>query len=127
MASSNMTADTIKVYAQHLASALTGYSHQVLSDRRSTATHFVLFIFASLFFVFLRRRFFSPISHIPGPYLASVSRLWHLKQIWSGKQNMKLVEQHDKYGRFSQNRSNRSSNPLQISYKLELGNSLAAG
>lgn len=45
-----------------------------------------------------RRRFFSPISSIPGPFLSSITRLWHLKQIASGKQNLKLIEQHDKHG-----------------------------
>lgn len=46
----------------------------------------------------VRRRFFSPIRSIPGPFLASISRLWHLKQVASGKQNLKLIEQHDKHG-----------------------------
>ncbi|KAK2614000.1 hypothetical protein N8I77_000862 [Diaporthe amygdali] len=48
----------------------------------------------------LRRLFFSPINSIPGPFLASISRLWHLKQVASGKQNLKLIEQHDKHGCF---------------------------
>lgn len=46
----------------------------------------------------IRRRFFSPIRSIPGPFWASISRLWHLKQVASGKQNLKLIEQHDKHG-----------------------------
>lgn len=46
------------------------------------------------------RRFFSPISSIPGPFLASITRLWHLRQVSSGKQNLKLIEQHDKHGNF---------------------------
>lgn len=46
----------------------------------------------------IRRRFFSPIRSIPGPFWGSVTRLWHLKQVASGKQNLKLIEQHDKHG-----------------------------
>lgn len=46
----------------------------------------------------IRRRFFSPISSIPGPFLASITRLWHLRQVASGKQNLELIEQHDKHG-----------------------------
>lgn len=46
----------------------------------------------------IRRRFFSPIRSIPGPFWASISRLWHLKQVASGKQNLRLIEQHDKHG-----------------------------
>lgn len=46
----------------------------------------------------IHRRFFSPISSIPGPFLASITRLWHLRQVASGKQNLKLIEQHEKHG-----------------------------
>lgn len=46
----------------------------------------------------VHRRFFSPISSIPGPLLASITRLWHLRQVASGKQNLKLIEQHEKHG-----------------------------
>lgn len=46
----------------------------------------------------IRRRFLSPIRSIPGPFFASITRLWHLKQVASGKQNLKLIEQHDKHG-----------------------------
>ncbi|KAI1846989.1 hypothetical protein JX265_006814 [Neoarthrinium moseri] len=60
----------------------------------------VLLVTAALFFISLRRRYFSPISHIPGPFLASITRFWHLRQIWSGRQNLKLLEQHEKYGCF---------------------------
>ncbi|RYP51953.1 hypothetical protein DL768_002829 [Monosporascus sp. mg162] len=38
--------------------------------------------------------------HIPGPFLASFSRLWHLRQIWNGDQNLALIKAHDKYGHF---------------------------
>ncbi|KAK7942902.1 cytochrome P450 [Apiospora aurea] len=66
----------------------------------STLAHLGLFLAASLFLVSVGRRYQSPISHIPGPFLASFSRLWHLRQIWSGKQNLKLIEQHDHHGHF---------------------------
>ncbi|KAK8084910.1 cytochrome p450 [Apiospora hydei] len=65
----------------------------------STLAHLGLFLAAALFLVSVRRRYQSPISHIPGPFLASFSRLWHLRQIWSGKQNLKLIEQHDHHGK----------------------------
>ncbi|KAI1073369.1 cytochrome P450 [Whalleya microplaca] len=48
----------------------------------------------------IRRRYFLPISHIPGPFLASFTRLWHIRQIMIGDQNMKLVELHEKHGHF---------------------------
>ncbi|RYP56588.1 hypothetical protein DL769_009907 [Monosporascus sp. CRB-8-3] len=64
------------------------------------SVHFLLFLVPVLFLVFVRRRYFSPLSHIPGPFLASFSRLWHLRQIWNGDQNLALIKAHDKYGHF---------------------------
>lgn len=54
----------------------------------------VIFLLA----VIVRRRYFSPISSIPGPFLASFSRLWHLRQIWRGDQHIALAKQHEKHG-----------------------------
>ncbi|KAK8053796.1 cytochrome P450 [Apiospora saccharicola] len=71
----------------------------------SILTHLGLFLAATLFLVSVRQRYLSPISHIPGPFLASFSRLWHLCQIWSGKQNLRLIEQHDRHGESSHIRS----------------------
>ncbi|KAH9903596.1 cytochrome P450 [Xylariomycetidae sp. FL2044] len=62
--------------------------------------HVLIVLCTSLVLVFVRRRYFAPISHVPGPFLASFSRFWHLRQIWQGHQNLKLIEQHDKYGHF---------------------------
>lgn len=44
------------------------------------------------------RRYFSPLSDIPGPFLASVTRLWHIATIVKGKQNIKILELHRKHG-----------------------------
>lgn len=46
------------------------------------------------------RRFFSPLQHIPGPFWASVTRLWLLKIIINGDQNEQLQKIHEKYGKF---------------------------
>jgi hypothetical protein len=46
--------------------------------------------------VFVRRRYCSPLSHIPGPFVASFSAsLWHLWHILKGHVE---VEQHHKHG-----------------------------
>lgn len=55
---------------------------------------------AYLVLVVLYRRFFSPLSDIPGPFLASICRLWHANAIRSGKQNVKLARLHEKHGDF---------------------------
>lgn len=46
------------------------------------------------------RRFFSPLRIIPGPFWASVTRLWYIKIIIDGNQNEQLRDAHDKYGPF---------------------------
>ncbi|ETS83421.1 hypothetical protein PFICI_05297 [Pestalotiopsis fici W106-1] len=48
----------------------------------------------------LYRIFFSPIRHIPGPFLAKFTRLWHIHAILAGKQNLRLLELHKKHGHF---------------------------
>lgn len=40
----------------------------------------------------------SPLRRFPGPRFASFSRLWHIYHIIKGKQNLVLVDLHDKHG-----------------------------
>lgn len=44
------------------------------------------------------RRYLSPLADIPGPFLASFSRWWHVRQILTGDQNVQLVQLHAKHG-----------------------------
>lgn len=46
------------------------------------------------------RRSFSPLKNIPGPFWASITRLWYLKIIIAGKQNEDLKRAHEKHGQF---------------------------
>ncbi|KAK1753120.1 benzoate 4-monooxygenase cytochrome P450 [Echria macrotheca] len=46
------------------------------------------------------RRYFSPISDIPGPFAASFTRIWHILRILKGDQNLELIRLHDKHGHF---------------------------
>lgn len=64
----------------------------------------------------IRRRFFSPISSVPGPFWASITRLWHLRQVASGKQNLKLLEEHDKHGMTPSSPAEESSSHLSTSF-----------
>ncbi|KAK8007096.1 hypothetical protein PG989_001086 [Apiospora arundinis] len=50
--------------------------------------------------VFIWRAYLSPIADVPGPIWASVTRLWHMKEIYDGKQNLKILKLHDKHGHF---------------------------
>ncbi|KAK8042325.1 cytochrome P450 [Apiospora phragmitis] len=46
------------------------------------------------------RRYWAPISHIPGPFTASFTRLWHMHRILKGDQNTELIRLHEKHGYF---------------------------
>ncbi|ROV91667.1 hypothetical protein VMCG_09262 [Cytospora schulzeri] len=46
------------------------------------------------------RRCFSPLSDIPGPFFASLSRLWHVKHILAGDHNIQSVALHKRHGHF---------------------------
>lgn len=52
----------------------------------------------SLLTLSIYRRYFSPISHVPGPFVASFTRLWHIDRILKGDQNLELIRLHDKHG-----------------------------
>lgn len=48
--------------------------------------------------IIFRRRYLSPISHIPGPFVGSISRWWHLRHIFAGNQQEAIAEAHEQYG-----------------------------
>ncbi|CAJ2503302.1 Uu.00g106960.m01.CDS01 [Anthostomella pinea] len=56
-----------------------------------------IFIGLAVLLLVLVRRRYSSIYRIPGPFGASLSRLWHVRQIIRVDQNLRLVEQHDKH------------------------------
>ncbi|KAK4207723.1 benzoate 4-monooxygenase cytochrome P450 [Rhypophila decipiens] len=52
----------------------------------------------AIFTLCIYRRYLSPISHVPGPFVASFTRLWHIHRILKGDQNLELIRLHDKHG-----------------------------
>ncbi|KAG9250652.1 cytochrome P450 [Emericellopsis atlantica] len=48
----------------------------------------------------IRRRYLSELSDIPGPFWASITRLWHVFVILEGQQNLRLKALHRKHGHF---------------------------
>ena len=58
-----------------------------------------LLLLPTLFIVrLLLIRYASPLRRYPGPWLASVSRLWKVKSTMSGRTHLDHVEVHEKYG-----------------------------
>lgn len=85
---------------EHLPSNSSG-QHEPATWSRQFITVQLLVLFLTLVFVtIIRRRYFSPLSHIPGPFLASFSRLWHMRYIIRGDQQIVLAKAHDQYGPF---------------------------
>ena len=44
------------------------------------------------------QRFFHPLATIPGPFAASLSRLWMTKHSWDGDMNTTMIALHKKHG-----------------------------
>lgn len=55
-------------------------------------------VLAVLVSTLIWRRYWTSISDIPGPFLASLTRLWHIASIARGKQNLDSIELHNKLG-----------------------------
>lgn len=70
-----------------------------LAQYRPGASVLVLAIVALLTVIF-RRRYLSPLRDIPGPFLASFSRLWHVAHIFKGDQLTCVNELHKRNGPF---------------------------
>ncbi|KAL2150091.1 hypothetical protein VTH82DRAFT_7767 [Thermothelomyces myriococcoides] len=57
-------------------------------------------LLVATFSILAWRLYLSPLANIPGPFLASFSRLWHIRHILLGDQNLQLVRLHEKHGHF---------------------------
>lgn len=71
-----------------------------LLDGLSTWHSIASLAFCFITVIIFRRRFLSPISNVPGPFLASITRIWHVFQIFKGKHNHVTTGLHEKYGPF---------------------------
>jgi len=47
----------------------------------------------------LYQRLLSPLAKIPGPFWASVSRLWITKHAWDGDMNRVAIALHERHGK----------------------------
>jgi len=44
------------------------------------------------------QQYFHPLASIPGPFWASLSRLWMTKHSWDGDMNVTMIDLHEKHG-----------------------------
>lgn len=66
---------------------------------------------AGVIAIIIWRKYFYAISDVPGPFLASFTRLWHHIRISAGDQNLQLMILHDAYGRLLPDNEDRSKYP----------------
>jgi uncharacterized membrane protein len=64
-------------------------------------SYVIVFLSSVLFLlvVAVRRRYFSSISDIPGPFWASFSILWEVWNVIEGHIEEKVIALHEKYGK----------------------------
>lgn len=62
--------------------------------------HTLLAFLLLLILRYLIRRYWNGLSSIPGPFWASISRLWRMKEVYNGKMWLVEEELHRKYGQF---------------------------
>lgn len=78
-------------------------SSQTYADTYSPLTSWISFTLLGpallLTFYLLYTRFLSPLSSIPGPFPASLSRLWLLKHSWDGDMHRTMLSLHAKHGK----------------------------
>ncbi|KAL2428954.1 Cytochrome P450 monooxygenase cicH [Exophiala dermatitidis] len=60
--------------------------------------HFVLFLVGSIVIRGLLKRYWSPLRRVPGPFLASCSRLWKVWSTYRGHTELDHIRLHKKYG-----------------------------
>lgn len=62
------------------------------------AAHWVLFLLSALALRALFRRYATPLRRYPGPFLASITRLWKVRSVISGRTHLEHIALHRKYG-----------------------------
>ncbi|VBB82151.1 Putative cytochrome P450 E-class, group I [Podospora comata] len=101
----------------------------LLLDKRLTLswTLAIQILLATITSIIIYRRHLHPLSSIPGPPFASISRLWHIYHILKGDQNLQLVSLHNKYGHFVRLAHNEVSVSHPDAVKKILGSQLKKG
>ena len=62
-------------------------------------TYAVFLLAAYVVSIVVRRRYFSAISDVPGPFLASFSTLWEIWEIITGHIEITVIALHEKHGK----------------------------
>lgn len=58
-----------------------------------------LLLFVIPLYIYVSNRVLSPLARVPGPFWASLSRLWITKMSWDGQTHRDMIALHKKYGK----------------------------
>ncbi|ROW09024.1 hypothetical protein VMCG_02856 [Cytospora schulzeri] len=83
-----------------MPNAMKAFLHRYDFNSFPTVLQVTGLLVVAILSLLVRRRYFSPLSDIPGPFIASLTRLWHMNRILKGDQNLKLIRLHDEHGHF---------------------------
>lgn len=61
-------------------------------------SHLVIFLFSIVIVRSFSRRHFSALSSIPGPFTASISRAWRIKEVYLGHVEETELKLHETHG-----------------------------
>ena len=115
-----VTFRTQKVLNQLLSPTLLGTMALVQLTRSEGILLILVAAFVFVLTVIVRRRYFSTISDIPGPFLGSFSVLWEVWSIIQGDINWREINLHRKYGTCIENSSCSDPGPVVLGADLPI-------
>ncbi|KAI4845223.1 cytochrome P450 [Aureobasidium sp. EXF-8845] len=80
-----------------------------LVGQASNAVLLSFFVTACLSAYIIYQRFFHPLASVPGPFWASLTRLWITKHSWDGDMHRTMIALHEKHGSIVRNGPNEVS------------------
>jgi hypothetical protein len=80
-----------------------------LAGQASDAVLLSFFVTACLSAYIIYQRFFHPLASVPGPFWASLTRLWITKHSWDGDMHRTMIALHEKHGPIVRNGPNEVS------------------
>ncbi|KAI4718502.1 cytochrome P450 [Aureobasidium sp. EXF-10727] len=80
-----------------------------LAEQASNTVLLAFFFTACLSAYIVYQRFFHPLASVPGPFWASLTRLWITKHSWDGDMHRTMIALHEKHGPIVRNGPNEVS------------------
>lgn len=79
----------------------------IIENLTQTWNHTTLLLLTGFILYLIHVRYNSPLSDIPGPFLASLTRLWKVKTILTARQELVFLDLHKKHGKAKHSRTER--------------------